>query len=107
MASATKRRFTEEFKRDSPALWGTSGRMQARVAAELGIMPTMLRRWQRKLHMSDAPPVSAMASPADQASGIARLRRELDRARMERDILKKPVGIPSTSLRTGRAEMPR
>ena len=107
MASTTKRRFTDEFQRDSLALWETRGRMQTRVAAELGIMPTMLRRWQSKLQTSDAPPVSAMASPADQASGIARLRRELDRAWMKRDILKKAVGIPSTSLRTGRAEMPR
>ena len=66
-------------------------------------MPTMLRRWQRKQQESSAPPaspaakpsVSTMTSPADQASEIARLRRELDRARMERDILKRmarPVG---------------
>jgi transposase len=40
-----------------------------------------------------------MASPADQASEIARLGRELDRTRMERDIFKKAVGIF--------AEMPR
>ena len=100
MASTTKRRFTDEFKREAVALWETSGRMQTEVAAELGIMPTMLRRWQRRLHEGSAPPaspakppVSTMASPADQASEIARLRRELDRARMERDILKKAVGI--------------
>nr|WP_153006874.1 IS3 family transposase [Sphingomonas sanguinis] len=96
MASTTKRRFTDEFKREAVALWETSGRLQTEVAAELGIMPTMLRRWQRKLQESGAPPaipakppVSRMASPADQASEIARLRRELNRARMERDILKK------------------
>ena len=107
MASTTKRRFTDEFKREAVALWETCGRMQTEVAAELGIMPTMLRRWQRELGDSSTPavspaakpPVSAMASPADQASEIARLRRELDRARMERDILKKAVGIF--------AEMPR
>jgi transposase len=101
MASVTKRRFTDEFKREAVALWETSGRMQTEVAAELGIMPAMLRRWQRKLQESSAPPVgpaakppvSAMTSPADQASEIARLRRELDRARMERDILKKGVRI--------------
>ena len=89
--------------------------MQTEVAAELGIMPTMLRRWQRKLQESSAspaspaakPPVSTRASPADQASEIARLRRELDLARMECDTLKKAVGIPSTSLETGFAEMPR
>ena len=109
MAITTKRRFTDEFKREAVALWETSGRMQTEVAAELGIMPTMLRRWQRKLGDGIAvpaspaakPPVSAMASPADQASEIARLRRELDRARMERDILKKP----SASLRRCRGEV--
>jgi transposase len=64
-------------------------------------MPTMLRRWQRKQQECSAasagpaakPPISTMALPADQASEITRLRRELDRARMERDILKKAVGI--------------
>lgn len=106
MAITTKRRFTEEFKREAVALWETSGRMQTEVAAELGIMPTMLRRRQRKLQEIGTPPaspakppVSTMASPADQASEIARLRGELDRTRMERDILKKAVGIF--------AEMPR
>jgi len=106
MARTTKRRFTDEFKREAVALWEASGRPQTEVAGELGIMPTMLRRWQRKLQEGGAlanpaakPPVSTMASPADQASEIARLRRELDRTRMERDILKKAVGIF--------AEMPR
>ena len=106
MAKTTKRRFMDEFEREAVALWETSGRLQTEVAAELGIMPTMLRRWQRKLQGGGVaaspaakPPVSPMASPADQASEIARLRRELDRARMERDILKKAVGIF--------AEMPR
>src|SRR3546814_10200829 len=83
MTSTTKRRFTDEFKREAVALWETSGRMQTEVAAELGIMPTMLRRWQRKLQDSNdmlvspaaKPPVSAIGSPADQASEIARLRR--------------------------------
>ena len=83
------------------ALWETSGRTQTEIAHELGIVP---RRWQRGLKGDGAPiparpSSSVMASPADQASEIARLRRELDRTRMERDILKKAVGIF--------AEMPR
>ena len=104
MTKTTKRRFTDEFKREAVALWETSGRLQTDIARELGIMPTMLRRWQRGLgdgvvKSAAQPPTSIMASPADQASEIARLRRELDRTRMERDILKKAVGIF--------AEMPR
>lgn len=108
MAKTTKRLFTDEFKREAVALWETSGRSQTEIAGELGIMPKMLRRWQRKLqeggmpaNPAAKPPVSTMALPADQASEIARLRRELDRTRMERDILKKP----SASLRRCRGEV--
>ena len=96
MASTTKRRLTEEFKREAVALWETSGRLQTDVATELGIMPTMPRRWQRKQQESGAPAakpsVSTMASPADQASEITRLR-QLNRGRMERDILKKAAHL--------------
>lgn len=104
MTKVGKRYFTPEFKREAVALWETSGRTQAEIAGELGIMPTMLRRWQSGIGVGAVktaaqPPTSIMASPADQASEIARLRRELDRTRMERDILKKAVGIF--------AEMPR
>ncbi len=104
MAKVGKRYFTAEFKREAVALWESSGRTQTEVVGELGIMPTMLRRWQRGIGVGDVksaaqPPISIMASPADQALEIARLRRELDRTRMERDILKKAVGIF--------AEMPR
>jgi transposase len=89
MAKTTKRWFTDEFKREAVALWETSGRTQAEIARDLGIMPTMLRRWQRGLGVNSGkpaaqPPTSTMASPADQASEIARLRRELDRTRMDR-----------------------
>ena len=70
-------------------------------------MPTMLRRWQRRLQdggvllVSPAakPPVSTMASSADQALEIARLRRELDRAQMERDILKNVWPAPSARVK--------
>ncbi len=108
METTTKRRFTDEFKREAVALWETSSRMQTDIARELGIAPTMLRRWQIRIRsgstISAAKPLSSapssgLASPADQASEIAKLRRELDRTRMERDILKKAVGIF--------AEMPR
>ena len=32
MAKTTKRRFTDEFKREAVALWETSGRTQAEIA---------------------------------------------------------------------------
>lgn len=105
MGSPTRREFTDEFKREAVLLWETSGRMQTEVARELGIQPSLLRRWQVRVRAGSAAPSPttgkppsaaagvAMSSPADQASEIARLRRELDRTRMERDVLKKAIGI--------------
>lgn len=102
MGAKTRREFTDAFKREAVMLWEASGRLQTDVARELGIQPSVLRQWQRRGHgthvsMSAAKPLStvmgAIASSADQAAEVARLKRELERARMERDILKKAVGI--------------
>lgn len=107
----TRRDFTPEFKQEAVTLLQSSGRPLTRIAAELGIQPSMLRNW-RALRNGGAPRSRATGagsvlaaaspsapSPADQAAEVARLRRELERTRMERDILKKAVGIFS--------EMPR
>ena len=95
----TRREFTPEFKREAVALLESSGRSQMQVASELGIQPSMLRQWRTVLMGSSQPPrpvalpaaasTRSVDSPSDQAAEIARLRRELDRARMERDVLKK------------------
>jgi len=98
----TRREFTPEFKREAVGLLESSGRPQMQIAAELGIQPSMLRQWRatwngaapRPRPGASASSVSApVASPSDQAAEIARLRRELDRTRMERDVLKKAIGI--------------
>jgi len=99
----TRREFTPEFKREAVALLESSGRPQMQIAAELGIQPSMLRQWRaavngvasrsRPAGLSGVAPTSPVASPSDQSAEIARLRRELDRTRMERDVLKKAIGI--------------
>ena len=95
--------FTPEFKREAVALLESSGRPQMQIAAELGIQPSMLRQWRTVLMGGSPPPQTAgspggvpaspVTSPSDQAAEIARLRRELDRTRMARDVLKKAIGI--------------
>ena len=83
-----------EFKREAVALLESSGRMQ--IAAELWIQPSMLRNWRTASNVAvsrprpgASPRTSVAASPSDQAVEIARLRRELDRTRMERDVKEK------------------
>jgi transposase len=95
----TRREFSPEFKREAVALLESSGRPLMQVATEVGISPSMLRNWRASVRGGTArlrtatPGVSQLPSPADQALEITRLKRELDRTRMERDVLKKAIGI--------------
>jgi len=98
MTTKTRRAFTDEFKAETVTLLESSGRPLTQIAAELGIEPSVLRNWRRKLRPGVAPAMAAggtIATPvptADQAE-VRRLRRELERVQMERDILKKAIGI--------------
>jgi len=94
-----RRQFTDEFKREAVALLASSGRPLLQIASELGISPSMLRNWRNRSEGRNAGsvqgplPAPATLSASDAASEISRLRRENDRLRMERDILKKAVVI--------------
>lgn len=95
-----RREFSPEFKREAVALLESSGRPLLQVATEVGIAPSMLRNWRAMVRggtmrslAAASPGLSPIPSPADQASEITRLKRELDRTRMERDVLKKAIGI--------------
>jgi transposase len=94
-----RRHFTDEFKTEAIALLAGSGRPLVQIASELGISPSMLRNWRNRQGGQNAgsavppKPASAMPSVSDPAAEISRLRRENDRLRMERDILKKAVAI--------------
>jgi transposase len=94
-----RRQFTDEFKREAVGLLASSGRPVLQIANELGISPSMLRNWRHRSEGRDAGsarhaiPASAPHPASDPASEIFRLRRENDRLRMERDILKKAVAI--------------
>ena len=92
-----RQEFSLEFKREAPALLGSSRRPQTPVAAEPGLQPSMPRSWRaiRTGTPPRAPPTSAattgrIASLADLASENAKLRREPERRRPESNALKRP-----------------
>src|SRR3954469_15783423 len=101
----TRRDFTPEFKREAVALLASSGRPLMQIAGELGISPSMLRNWRNGQGGRNTgaavplKPASAAPSVPDPAAEICRLRRENERLRMERDILKKAVAIFSEAPR--------
>ena len=88
----TRREFTDEFKREAVVLLRDSGRPLTQVASELGLEPSVLRRWRSLANQagqaaSAVRPGAVAALSAEQAE-IRRLQKELERAQMERDILK-------------------
>lgn len=105
LMTRARREFAAEFKREAVALMTGSGRPLTQIATELGIQPSMLRNWRaiengrqprlRSGQVAALPstPGALLPSPPDLASENAKLRRELERTRMERDILKKMIGI--------------
>lgn len=99
MKSNKRRHFPDAFKREAVDRVRTSGLTIIQVAEELGLHETVLRRWIRRFDLPETAPgrrpiMQAQGpSPADLAAENARLKRDLQKAEMERDILKKAALI--------------
>lgn len=86
--------YTKEYKLEAIHLAQTQG--IAQTARSLGINANMLGRWKREHEKSTAQGKAAfsgrgIAALSQQEQEIQRLRKELEIARQERDILKKAV----------------
>lgn len=69
------------------------------LANELGIRVALLYRWRAEFasRPETSFPGNGKVGRTEEENEIARLKRELDEMRMERDILKKAIGIFSKS----------
>jgi len=88
-----RRTFTKQFKTDAVKLVTDQGYKLSEAARNLGIEPSVLRRWKTRLETegSDAFPGKGHMIPEKEE--MARLRKENKRLRMERDILKKAAAF--------------
>jgi transposase len=98
MEARQRRSFTDDYKRQAVDLVASSGRSIGSVAKELGLRDSVLRRWvevrgREPTAAPRRPTTQATLPSADHAAEIARLQRENERLRMERDILKKSIAI--------------
>ena len=84
----SKRRVhSEEFKREAVKLVTERGYTNAAAARSLGIQDNLLRVWRRKQEAQQKNGVESMTETEEDE--LRRLREEVKRLRMERDILKK------------------
>jgi transposase len=83
-----RRRFTPEFKQDAIRLVVNEGYSFAAAAKAVGVGEQSLRKWHAKLAPKPVP-CGEDASLDELRAENQRLRRELRRAELEREILKK------------------
>ena len=92
-----KKRFDRDFKISAVKMVTEGGHKSSEVARSLGIHPNQLYNWKQKF--------SNQGDKAFPGKGhlteLAALQRKLREVEMERDILKKAVGIFSKSTDNG------
>lgn len=83
--------YTKEFKLQAVELLRLGQKSATELAMELGIRRNMLYKWAEAINKHGSTNAFAGGGrlPADQESEIARLKRELEQVKEERDILKK------------------
>lgn len=87
-----RRRFSEEYKAETVRLVQNSAKSIGQLGLELGIGETALRRWinQAEVEAGRGP---AGALTRSEREELVELRRENQRLRMEREILKKATAF--------------
>ncbi len=89
-APRTRRKFSDEFKRDAVEIVRTSGESIAAVARELGIYDSSLGSWVRQDQINRGEWEGLSTA---EALELSELRRENARLRMERELLKRAVAF--------------
>lgn len=96
MEIESRRSYSKEFKANAVELMLAGESNIEEIASDLGVPVPNLFRWRREaLEQSGESLEGAPKSlkPAELEQENRRLRRELEKARLERDILKKTVNI--------------
>ena len=86
-----RRTYTPEFKREAVRLVAELGLSQKQVARDLGLDPSTLRDWIKQVN--DDPERAFPGQGHARDEELRKLRREVETLRMERDVLKKAIGI--------------
>lgn len=92
MAKKNKK-YTEEFKREVLEMAAKPDVKIAQLERDLGITPGLIYKWRERYRIDEASG-ELKASPEREAEAeIRRLKRELEIAKQERDILKKAIQV--------------
>lgn len=88
---ASRRKFSDEYKREAVQLATEPGVTKSQVASELGINANLLGRWCKDHLTNDKAAFPGHGKPRDEE--MASLRRELARVKKERDFSKEAAAF--------------
>ena len=88
---ATRRKFSDEFKREAVRLATQSGVTKSQISRELGINANLLGRWCRDFSANGSAAFPGQGKPRDEE--MASLKRELARVKKERDFLQEAAAF--------------
>ena len=85
----SRKQYTPEFKREAVALVIEQGHGYSEAANILHINASILRRWEQEQRLNGPQAFPGKGHQLPELEEIARLKRDLKRAQMEIEILKK------------------
>lgn len=96
---AGRKRYSREFKLEAVKLVTERGVTMAQAARDLGVHVNVLRVWVRELRADPTHAFPGQGKQAPEEAELTRLRREVARLKMERDIQKKAAAYFATELK--------
>ena len=87
------RHFSREFKRDAVQLVTEKGMPVGKVARELDIHPNLLHLWRRRFLKDGDKAFVGKGRVKPEEAEIKKLRKELEKVKEQRDILKKALAV--------------
>ena len=88
-----RKKYDKEFKINAVRLYEESGRFLREVESELGIGTGCISHWKKELQEQGELSFPGNGKLNERDAEMARMKRELEIVKQERDILKKAVGI--------------
>jgi transposase len=88
---AQRKSYRKGFKLEAIRLYESGQRSAAQIEADLDLPAVMIHKWRRRYKGQGADAFVGKGHQAELEAEIKRLRRELEVARPERDILKAAV----------------
>ena len=96
----TKRKsFSQEFKREAVRLMESSEKPSSEVARQLVVRRNQLYKWKEQLSQRGVGAFPGSGRGSGGNDELARLRKELEKVKEERDILKKAAAYFAKELK--------